>query len=364
MFFSWKWLDKKYPKYKNVKLKLVVAPRNCGKSYDSYKVLEKESLTPTNKALFLRNTDNELKTMKNDFKARFKDKFIVQGDFIYNVKYVKIKTDGEEIEVAKKDELVGYFAAINTYTNYKSVEAKDINYIFYEEFNEDSSIGKNIYTKFINILKTFERFNKVKLLMVGNKDAFDSDFFINWDITPNFGTQDLITEIYTFDGKNLIGCCYDLTEENFKDLDNASTLANQLAMLDNRTKQYALGFYLKQHNRRVISFKYLKEDFIPNFSIAIDENVFLLGQNQKGEYILLSPWNWKEVFDNTNYPIYSFDLYSGLLRQAKILDTENQNRLIEFIYKNEKIENLFYDSYDTRQLIKDLIFVYKRQLQQ
>lgn len=364
MFFTWDWLFKKYPKYKNLYLHMVIAPRNCGKSYDTYKVLQRESLQLHKKALFLRNTDNELKIMKNDFKARFKDKYIVQGNHIFNVEYIKIKnSDNEEIEIPKKKDHVGYFASINTFTNYKSVEAKDINYIFYEEFNEDTSIGKNIYPKFINIFKTFQRFNQVTFLMVGNKDAFDSDFFVNWDIIPSFENEDKVTEILSYDEKRLLGVCYDLCEENFKDLGNDKTLANELAMLDKRTRRYALGFYMKEHNRRVINYKHLKVDFKPSFTLAIDEQRFLFGYNQYKQAILLSPWNWEDDFIVDNLNTYSFDLYSGLLKGAKILDTENQNTLIEFIYKMEKQEGLFYDSYDSRQLIKDLIFMYKRQLQ-
>lgn len=362
MFFSWENLLEKYPKYKNVKLLIALTERNVGKTYDTYQVAIKESLKPNAKLLCLRNTDKELQKMKSDFKARFKGQFIVDGDFIYNVEKFYLTQDGEKIESYKKKDLVGYFGAINTYTNYKSVEAKYINMVFYEEFNEDTIIGKQIYPKFINILKTFERFNDIKIYMLGNKDACDSDYFINWDIPANNTNENLISEVKTREGE-IIGVCFDLCANEFKALANSQTLANKLAMLDQRTALYAQGFYLKGHSNRVVNFKYLAPSFVPKYRLAIDETTFLIG-TFSGGWAITSPWNYQtseivtEKMDINQLKSYSLDLYGNLLNETSILDNDTHLLLQEFIFKREKNNLLFYDSYDTKALIKDCIFRY------
>lgn len=364
MFFSWENLLNKYPKYKNTPLLVALTERNVGKTYDTYQVAIKQSLKPNAKLLCLRNTDKELQKMKNDFRARFKSEFIVDGDFIYNTEKFYITQEGEKVETYRKKDLVGYFAAINTYTNYKSVEAKHINMVFYEEFNEDTIIGKQIYPKFINILKTFERFNDIKVYMLGNKDACDSDYFVNWDIPANNTNENLISEIRSRDGE-IIGVCFDLCKKEFEALNNNQTLANKLAMLDQRTALYANGFYLKGHSNRVVNFKYLAPSFNPKFRLAIDENLFLIGVFEKG-WAIASPWNYQtseEVtnkIDTTNLKTYSLDLYANLLAETSILDEDTHLILQEFIFKKEKNNLLYYDSYDTKALIKDCIYRYSK----
>lgn len=363
MFFNWDNLFQKYPQYKNLKLFCILAPRNCGKSYSTYEKAVRDSLKPNAKLLCLRNTDKELQKMKSDFKARFKGTFVCDGDFIYNVEKIFINQDGEKIETYKKKDLVGYFAAINTYTNYKSIEAKDINMVFYEEFNEDTIIGKQIYPKFINILKTFERFNEVQVFMLGNKDAFDSDYFINWDITPNSTNETVITEIKSKLG-SVLGVCFDFSYSEFAGLNNDQTLADQLAMLDQRTANYAQGFYLKGHSNRVLNFKYIAPTFTPKFVLSIDEDNFLIGVFGSG-WAIISPWNFtqfKSDFDITNLKFYGLDLYSNIRKEVSILDNDTHLVLQEFIFKREKSNQLFYDSYDTKLLIKDCIFRYSKVL--
>lgn len=359
MFFSWNNIFKKWPAYKKCKLLIALTERNVGKTYDTYKRAQKISLRPNAKLLCLRNTDKELQKMKSDFKARFKGVYICDGDFIYNVEKYFINKDGEKIEAFRKKDLVGYFAAINTYTNYKSIEAKDINFIFYEEFNEDTIIGKQIYPKFINILKTFERFNQVTVYMLGNKDAFDSDYFINWDIKPNATTETIVSEIKTKNGQ-LIGACFDMSASEFEGLNNSETLANQLAMLDQRTAGYAQGFYLKGHSNRVLNFKYIAPSFVPKFVLAIDEDNLLIGQFNKG-WAIISPWNFSQFNDQFNIndlKFYALDLYGNIRKEVRILDQDAHEILQEFIYKREKNNLLYYDSYDTKLLIKDCIYRY------
>lgn len=358
-FFSWYKLFKKYPQYKDKVLQCLITERNTGKTFGTFEYTAANGFTPQDKVLFLRNTDTELKKSKQDFNNRFKNKFLCRGDFIYKCEPKKITEDGEQKTIYTTGDLVGYMASINNYINYKSLEAKDITYIIYEEFNEDTLIGRNIYFKFINIIKTFERFNKLKyIFMLGNRDGFDSDYFINWGIVPSQdANKSVITEIR--DDIGVIGVVYDLGHNEFTGLENNKTIGNRLANLDNRTANYIVGGYLKQHCIRVLNYKKLIPELIPKFYLAIGQDKYVLG-NYQGSYAIVSPWNYSQTL---NIPIYSFDILSGLMGSAAILDEAEHIELIEFIYKNERANNMYYDSYDTKNVIADLIFTHKKYIQ-
>lgn len=360
-YFSWEKVWKKYPKYKKVPLQVVLTERNVGKTYGTYFYYNKEqTFTPDSKVLILRNTDKELQKTKRDFANRYKNKLIVKGDFVYNLKFKEmVNKEGETITISTADEVVGYFASINNYINYKSIEAKDIEYIMYEEFNEDTVIGRNIYFKFFNILKTFERFNKIKyIFMLGNKDGFDSDFFINWNILPSDDkTKNKISEVK--DEYGIIGVVYDFGSNEFALLPNSKTISSRLAAFDNKTNNYSLGGYLKQHCQRVMNYKKIVPYFNPKFYISIEHDKYIFG-DFGNSYAILAPWNFSSDLQLVNY---SFDVLSGLIKDSIILDLETHIELLDYIYRLEKNNSIYYDSYDTKGIVEDLIFTHKKYLQ-
>lgn len=356
-YFSWEnYVFKKWPKYKKAIIQCVLTERNTGKTYGTYAYSKKYAFTPENKVLMLRNTDTELKKSKKDFADRFRNQYLVKNDFIYNIVQEEIEKDGEKITVEKAGQVVGYFASINNYINYKSLEADRVTIVIYEEFNEDTVIGRNIYFKFFNLLKTFERFNKLKyVFMLGNKDGFDSDFFINWNIIPNDDiSKNKITEIR--DDQGLLGVVYDLGNNDFLDLDNAATLSNRLAALDNRTLNYSLGGFQKEHSRRVMNYKKIIPTFSHHVYLTIGENRYALGKFEKG-YALLSPWN---VAEYESKPSYAFDNMGGLDTNSTVLDEKDHQELLDFIFANEKALKIWYDSYDSRQQVRDLLALHTR----
>lgn len=359
-FFNWKELLKLYPKYKNVLLHVVLTERNTGKSYGTYVDMdEKNIFTVDRKGLIFRNTDKELIQTKRDFANRYKNRLIVRGDFIYSIKWETVNRDGEEINIPHADDVVGYFASINNYINYKSIEAKNVVYIMYEEFNEDTVIGRNIYFKFINILKTFERFNKLeRVVMLGNKDGFDSDYFVNWNILPSENPKkNKITEIR--DDYGLIGVVYDFGSEEFANLSNSKTLSNRLASFDARTNAYANAQYLKEHCKRVVNYKAIVPTFKAEFYISIEDNKFVFGRFEQG-YAIVSPWNYDTSLELINY---SFDIASSLLHGSMILENDDHVELIDFLFKKEKANELYFDSYDSRNDFRNLLMTHKRYLQ-
>lgn len=349
MFFSWKNLYKKYPFLKNSRIIAICGPRNIGKTVDTYEYVinTRKGFTPTHKVAILRNTDRECLAYKQDFNNRFAGKFRVVGNYIYSLKQTTIEKKGETFDILEKDELVGYMAGISTYTNLKSIEAKDVKTIIYEEFNEDTSIGRNIYSAFINLLTTLERKNKILLLMLGNKDGFMSDFYVNWNIIPDINNdEDRIFPI----GK--VGFWIELGNKQFRDLKNDKMLSYELAMLDNRTKSYMMGGYLQNIDSLVVNFETILKNFEPQFYIAVQEQKYTFGKFNNN-YALVSPWNLNYEFDS-NLPVYSVDLISRLLQDSKILDDDDLKEVIEFVLRLIKNKELYFDSYDTLQLFKDL----------
>lgn len=280
MFFSWKWLQEKYPEYKDLRLQVVVAPRNVGKSYATYQhILDQGGFTPTSKVLFIRNTDKEVKTMINDFKSRF-NQFVVKGSMIYEKKNEVMvnKKTGTEVPVEKAGELVGYFADISNYHNFKSMEAKDVKHIFYEEFNEAKQSVDHLYFKFINLIKTFSRFNNPFIYLLGNKDGFRNDFFVNWDIRLNDDPEtNLVQEITSATGR-VIGVWYDLCIGNFKALKNDETTADLLASLDKETARYAAGGFKDPTTDIVLSYKRILPDLVVSHRFGISGYDVLFGK--------------------------------------------------------------------------------------
>lgn len=349
-FFDWDRIFSEFEEYENVDMWMVLAPRNVGKSTSTYKYLiNNKYFTKDKKVLILRNTENQQKEMIKDFNNRFKDKLLASGSFIYElIPEAHINTKTKEVEHKfKKGEVVGYIASINTYTNMKSVEAKDVKFIFYEEFNEDTIFGKNIYVKFINLITTFQRFSNVKFVLLGNKDSFNNDYFVNWDIQPNDNNQeDKITEIKSYDGEEILGVCLDLGLKRFADLGNENTLSNKLAQLDGRSRSYANGGYAKEIISNVRNVRSFINDFKPSYKIAIQDANYVFGK-VNNMYAIVSPWNWE--YDD-NLKVYALDKISrtNAISLTKE-EMENVARLLMSLFKENKI---IFDSWDTRALIQ------------
>lgn len=349
----------KYPFLKKFQILAFVGPRNIGKSTDMYKhIIKNGGFTKQEKVLLLRNSDEEIKMMRQDFNDRFKNKYMIVGNSIYLLKKEIINKDNEEIPIYKKDDHIGYIAAISTYIKMKSVEAKDVKWIFYEEFNEDTAIGKNIYPKFINLITTFIRFNKVKLFMLGNKDGFASDYYINWDIIPKENNdKDELFYIKDRSGKPF-GCWLELGNDDFKDLGNENTLFYKLAMLDNRTKSYINGGYLQNISPLVKNYKELIKNASPMFYLAIKETKYIFFKYLQNNYCIISPWN----YPNNDLPIktYSLDLISRLIKETQILDNDDMAEIVKGLLNLLKQGKIYFDSYDTLQIFKDLTLWLKK----
>ena len=367
-FFSFKWLYEKYPQYKDILLKIIITERNTGKSTATYEYAIQKSLRPNAKLLILRNNDIQMRKLIRDFNDRMKGQFICIGESIYNVEkeeFINKKTNEMVIKYTPK-ELVGYFANIANYANFKSLEAKDINLIFYEEFNErDSGVMKqgayiprneniDMYFKFINVVKTFSRFSQVEIIMLGNRDGFKNDFYVNWDITPVKNPKDdVINEIKDEDTGEIIGVWFDLHPKNFEALGNKNTLADKLARKDIRTGQYAMGGYADEIDDLVLNYKKIIPHFNPLWKLTMFGRNFTMGyinNKEDGIFAILSPWH----YNGDDLPVYALDKISKINKDTKIVDDEDLQTIIDGILKKIKEQRVLFDSYETLEIIKSL----------
>lgn len=329
-----------------------MAPRNVGKSYATYEyILNTGGLTPERKALFLRNTDAQMKTMIADFKSRF-SQFMVAGTMIYQKTYRTVvdKKTKEELIQEKKGELVGYFANVNNQHNFKSIEARDVKYIFYEEFNEDTSQARHMYFNFYNLIKTFSRFNDPEIILLGNKDAFRNDFFVHWNIEVSDNQDDdYIQEIRTDDG-HLVGVWYDLHAKNFEGLKNNETTADLLASFDKKTRQFAQGGYKDPASKMVVNYKKLLPWFEPQVNLAYEDAIYCLGRiRDTNKYAIISDSCHKFETKKT----LVLDINSVYLDGARMLDVEDIEEMRSMIFKLMYARRVYFDSYDTWELFKN-----------
>lgn len=296
--------------------------------------------------------------MINDFKSRL-PQFTVKGGMIYEKKQEELinKKTGKEVPVEKCGELVGYFADIANYHNYKSLEAKDVKHIFYEEFNE-ANYNKvtELYFKFINVLKTFSRFNNPWIYMLGNKDSNRNDFYVNWDIRVNDDTKgNMIQEITSNSGK-LVGVWYDLGSDNFEDLKNSETTADELASLDKKTARYAQGGYKDDTALTVMSYKRIIDDFEYKMRLGIQGYDLLYGKIKDTEcYAMIRCLN----LDNTHLEpftkkkLITVDALSVYLDTApKIMDYDTAIEFCKHLFLLISNNRLIFDSYELMDVIK------------
>lgn len=353
-YFTWNAIFKKYPNLKDKELIAVCGPRNIGKTTDTYIYIKEIGGFKENaKVAILRNTEKELITARQDFNNRFLNKYKCIGNSIYTMKKTYVTTEEGKVPIYQKDKHVGYMCAISTYTNLKSIEAKHVKFIIYEEFNEDTAIGRNIYPQFINIITTLIRFSKCKILMLGNKDGFMSDFYVNWNIIPQTkNDNDVIYPIGDF------GVWIELGNKDYEDLGNNQQLFFKLAMLDNRTKTYLQGGYIHGLNPIVKNYEELKQKAKTLYYLAIDEQKYSFCKYDNN-YCIISPWNIDYQF-NDNLKTYNLDLMSRLLKESSILDEDDSIEIITNILMLIKKQCVYFDSYDTLQSFKDVTLILKK----
>lgn len=341
-------LDKYQIEWKNNSVLLCLnAVRNNGKSTAAFNFFfEENGVNKDNQILLIRNTEEEIKNLKQDFNSRFFGRYIINGSLIYELKNCGVDKEGETIY--KKNNHVGYIGAISTYQKLKSMRAEKIRWIFYDEYADKNVF--DIYDKFISMIKTFERFNRVFILMLGNRETANNEFMNKWGVIPN--TIDFNNDRFVQFSPR--GYFIELGNKQFEALGNDKTLSNELAKFDYKSNLYLNeGLYKFDNSLKVVPYKNLDiERYV--FGIAYKNVYFALVELKNGLAALIRDNEAREYLIKHNLEVLAFDSISYIEKETEMVDIETKSSLSRMIINFYKQDNLLFDSFDCLQFVENI----------
>lgn len=342
-------IDKyKIPWEKDSFILAINAIRNIGKTTSTFNWVA-PMINEQNKVGIIRNNDEQLKVFRSDFNNKFKGKFMMVGYMIYNVIEIKRRDEnGEEFVDYKKNNLVGYCGSLSTYTKIKSIEAANIRFIIFDEYNEDDLGVRRIYNKWINMFKTISRFNKVFCIMLGNRDTPNNEFMVKWGVIPEESDDFIEDKVYRFSKR---GMFIEMGSLQFDNLGNDDTLANELAAFDSDTERYLHGGYARKSYLQVVPYeKIIKPSFEALFKIAMKEDIYAFGSFKHYKYGdcygLVINKEAVELATKEMLITYSIDSAAYQISETKLNTQESQYAIIEKLLRLHKKKKLFYDTFD------------------
>lgn len=313
------------------------------------------------KVAFIRNNDEQLKAFKQDFNARFAGRFTISGIMIWSLdKEIEVDKEGNETVKYIKAQHVGYCGSISTYTKIKSIEAANIRFIVFDEYNEDNLAIKAIYVKWINMIKTLSRFSKVFIIMLGNRDTPNNEFMVKWGVLPQ--KDDFVEDYFVKFSEH--GYFLEMGSKQFEGLGNDKTLANELAQFDNDSKRYLEGGYARKMTLQVVPYyKIIHASFNPLWKAAIDGTICVFGEffheeRQQTSWALVQEAEAVEMADGLQ--TFSLDSLSYQIKETRLNTKESIYNIIEKLFRLHKKHLLYYDSFDilTAMINKMLIIKY------
>lgn len=341
-------LDKYQIEWKNNSVLLCLnAMRNNGKSTAAFNFFfEENGVNEQNQILLIRNTEEEVKNLKQDFNSRFFGRYTISGSLIYEIKDCGLNKEGEAI--LKRGKHVGYVGAISTYQKLKSMKAENIRWILYDEYADKNVF--DIYDKFISMIKTFERFNRVFILMLGNRETANNEFMNKWGVIPN--TLDYDNDRFVQFSQR--GFFIELGNKQFESLGNDKTLSNELAVFDYKSNLYLnQGGYKYDNSLKVVPFKNLDIDkYI--FGLAYKNVYFALVTLKTGGCAICRDNEVKEYLINNRMEVLAFDSISYIEKETELIDMETRSNIATDIINFYKSDLLLFDSFDCLQFVENI----------
>lgn len=351
----------------DIVLLIFTAVRNMGKSYGTWDYIEKEiweKFNYTKKIVYVRTNTEKLKKAKNAFKASYIGKYDVIGDVIYKIEY-----DEKGKEIFDKRVEIGRFVDIENEHNYRSGAGK-VNYTnymlaFWDEFNEDTQINKDLFNKFLMLYSTIKRQNKPFLFVViGNKINANNDIFIKLQLdTQNHDfNKDYIQKIYSPKSKHFIGYYVDIGFDTFKHLNDDDDIVRNLAEFDYNTDSiFNEGKFLKGQSYNVIIYEqYVKPTKKIKNYFSFQEKYIEYGTfGLEDEFIYFHEIIENEV-DYEKYKVIALDMM-GLLSSKKSIKKFDNTEYVDMVdLWSYKIKNrlLYFTSFALKIEIEKYIKVY------
>lgn len=333
----------------------IVGERNCGKTTSPLNLFM-ERASATNKVLICRTTEKQLRMQIQDFNNRFSGRFQIWGGLIYKLQPFN-KVNGRLVKetetLYRRGECVGYVADLNNYHNYKSVEAKDVKMIFFDEVIQLEQV-QLFYEKLINLFMTYARFNQPSILMIGNRDTPNNEIMVSWEIEPlkEAPKEDVVYHIDT-------NTWYvDLGTEQFKDLyendENDPHIVKTLAKYNHITNLYLNeGGYLEEFSLRVVPFKKkLQDTFDPLYLVTFGERLAVLGHCYDKKLCVVKHPEAIQLAKDHNLQTFPLDAKGYLVPDSVICGRDTSEKILKTLLIEYKKGNVFCDSFELLEFLK------------
>lgn len=331
--------------------------RNIGKSTDIWnkkaEIWDKGGIT-----IYMRNTEIQVKTaVAQEGLPVDMSKYIVTQKGVYRRVLKNKIVNGEPWDYEVRGEKVCHFVALTTYLKEKSNAFNNVSLIFWEEYNQIEQFALHTFHSFINLMKTIERFKKVTIILIGNRDTTNNEIMTALELEPVTNLTKTVIEQFDINMYFIEVC-----DSEFKHLNNANTIADKLAQYNRDTRNYVAGGYMEDDSILVLPYnKQIKPTFEPLFRISLLKEDATYGsfnyRDKKCKAIVYD----KNVLDDEALKWYktkayiSLDKRSDIIKQTTILDDDDSLELRESLFMNLKNNNIYFSSFIFKELLENFI---------
>ncbi len=328
------YLENEYP------ITCIVSDRGLGKTHSSIARVEQHCLTRNAKFVIVRLTYEVFKKFKDDLESSregWKCSFASQN----------IKKDGE---------IIGYLASLNTYANAKGGTYNDVEYMVFDEFNEDVYI-ENAYAKFVMLVDSFKRHRKnFKCILLGNMINKNNWFLNAMGLRIDWKCEDdKIYYLPEYGVKVVV-----VGSKTFEKLTNARKDISKLASADPSAHAfYNEREFLNDETCLVTNFvKWVQPTFQPLFYFRLKEFKYIFGRYLEE--------NGKVHFFVDRYNIH-FKNYQGLAefgfdglgasssKESQVIEDDDLLDFQKHFFVLTKQQKLMFGSFDAYEDLKMFI---------
>lgn len=341
---------------------MITCERNRGKTRNPLLAMC-EDCSEKERFVWGRLNKEQTKNFINDFNSRSElyGKYIIKKSNVYKARIVLQKDkEGYEFEsVVTEGQPIGHIVDINNQINLKSVSGENIRYFILDEVIQDPPM-KGLYQKFINLAKTFERFNKVSFLLIGNRDTPNNDFLVNWGIDPTREAP-LFNRIERPTPRTFF---IDMGTEQFAPLKEkyGTTMVEELAATNEQTDNYLnKGGFLKHFSMNILNYnKHIKSTFDPKFRLTFGEDEFVFGtfmKNDKQAACICLNSDALNKAEEENLSTIAIDPYGIFNYKSINIEKDEMQDLFEMVVYEIKRNNLYADNFDILEYLKKTIIL-------
>lgn len=244
--------------------------------------------------------------------------------------------------------VIGYLASLNTYANAKGGTYNDVEYMIFDEFNEDVYI-ENAYAKFVMLLDSFKRHRtNFKCILLGNMINKNNWFLNAMGIRANWKNEaDEIHYVKEYGVKVVI-----IGSRTFERLSIARKEINALASADPAAHAfYNEREFLNDESDNVVNFmRWVKPTFTPIYTFRYSEFKYIFGKYVEEDgrlYFFVDRISSFYTPFTKNLPDFGFDLVGNVgSKKTQVLSDEELKQFQEQFFVICKQERLKFGSFD------------------